>query len=352
MSSCRATNANAKKGHANGVPVNGAHAPQLRPFFGYYGGKWRDALKHYPEPDHETIVEPFAGSAGFSLRYAHRKIILCEIDPVLSEVWRYLIRVKAKEILAIPDLDPEGTIDDLKVPQEAKWLVGFWLNRGAASPRKSPSKWMREGIRPGSFWGPRVRQTIASQVDSIRHWQLFNCSYADAPTPRTATWFVDPPYEAAGRHYRFGSEQLDYEALGAWCRSRPGQVIVCENEGATWLPFRELADVKTTRADRRSKEVIWLSTENGHRPSPKSLPPGHSVREPCTEYAHRFDLTRCRRASESGWAKHMSKPKDWAGALHELRPEPPSLFEVELTDPAGADLAEWPEDLRVREFPP
>ena len=256
-----------KNGHANSVPINGAHAPQLRPFFGYYGGKWRDALKHYPEPNHETIVEPFAGSAGFSLRYAHRKIILCEIDPVLSEVWRYLIRVKAKEILAIPDLDPEGTIDDLKLPQEAKWLVGFWLNRGAASPRKSPSKWMREGIRPGSFWGPRVRQTIASQVDSIRHWQLFNCSYTDAPTPRTATWFVDPPYEAAGRHYRFGSEQLDYEALGAWCRSRTGQVIVCENEGATWLPFRELADVKTTRADRRSKEVIWLSTENGHRPS-------------------------------------------------------------------------------------
>jgi hypothetical protein len=251
------------------TPINGAHAPQLRPFFSYYGGKWRAALKHYPEPDHETIVEPFAGSAGFSLRYAHRKIILCEIDPVLSEVWRYLIRVKAKEILAIPDIDPEGTIDDLKLPQEAKWLVGFWLNAGAASPCKRPSKWMREGISPGSFWGPRVRQTIASQVDSIRHWQIFNCSYADAPTPRTATWFVDPPYEVAGRHYRFGSEQLDYEALGAWCRSRPGQVIVCENEGATWLPFRELADVKTTRADRRSKEVIWLSPENGHRPSPK-----------------------------------------------------------------------------------
>ena len=35
----------------------------LRPFFGYYGGKWRDAVKHYPEPAFETIIEPFAGSA-------------------------------------------------------------------------------------------------------------------------------------------------------------------------------------------------------------------------------------------------------------------------------------------------
>jgi site-specific DNA-adenine methylase len=102
--------------------MSAARPTQLRPFFGYYGGKWRDAIK-YPEPNHETIVEPFAGSAGFSLRYAHRKIILCEIDPVLSGVWRYLIRVKAKEILAIPDLDPEGTVDNLKVPQEAN---GSW----------------------------------------------------------------------------------------------------------------------------------------------------------------------------------------------------------------------------------
>lgn len=39
------------------------------------------------------------------------------------------------------------------------------------------------------------------------------------------------------------------------------------------------------------------------------------------------------------------------GALHELKPEPPSVFEVELSDPAGGDMAEWPEDLRVREFP-
>jgi len=259
-------------GSRNGKALHGVDSeisisvPHLRPFFGYYGGKWRDAIKHYPEPQYGTIVEPFAGSAGFSLRHARRDVILCEVDPVLAEVWRYLIRVEAKEILSIPDLAPDESVDDLDIPQEAKWLVGFWLNRGAASPRKSPSKWMRDGIRPGSFWGDRVRNTIASQVDSIRHWQLHNCSYDECPTPRTATWFIDPPYQAAGKHYRFGSKQIDYAALADWCRSRHGQVIVCENEGATWLPFRELADVKTTRAERRSKEVLWLNSfeDNGH----------------------------------------------------------------------------------------
>jgi len=233
--------------------------PELRPFFGYYGGKWRDAVKHYPAPAYDTIVEPFAGSAGYAVRYADRKVILCEVDPVVFGVWDYLVRATPEEILAIPDLDPGGTVDDLRVPQEARWLVGFWLNRGTASPRKSPSKWMREGVRPGSFWGVRVRQTIASQVGAIRHWQVRNCSYERAPLSRKATWFVDPPYESAGKHYRFGSKQLDYTALAVWCKSRRGQVIVCENSGASWLPFRDVADVKTTRTGRRSVEAVWLS---------------------------------------------------------------------------------------------
>lgn len=247
-----------------GVRPENESPTEIRPFFGFYGGKWRDTLKHYPPPAHDIVVEPFAGSAGYSLRYPHKKVILCEIDPILAGIWRYLTRVRPKEILSLPDLSPEDCVDELRVPQEARWLIGFWLNRGTASPRKSPSRWMRDGIRPGSFWGVRVRQTIASQVEAIRHWQVLNCSYEDLPTPRRATWFIDPPYEAAGKHYRFGSDQINYSALAKWCRTRPGQVIVCENDGATWLPFQALADVKTTRAAHRSQEVIWLSS---HQPS-------------------------------------------------------------------------------------
>jgi hypothetical protein len=230
----------------------------LRPFFGFYGGKWRDALKHYPTPAHDTVVEPFAGSAGYALRHANRKVVLVERDPIIAGVWRYLIGVSSKEILGIPDVPPDGTIDDLKISEEAKWLVGFWLNRAAASPRRSPSRWMRDGIRPGSFWGQRVRNTIASQLDAIRHWTVQEGDYSSVLGIDKATWFIDPPYQHAGRYYRFGSQQLDYQELGQWCLSRRGQVIVCENVGATWLPFELLADVKTTRSGHRSKEAIWM----------------------------------------------------------------------------------------------
>jgi site-specific DNA-adenine methylase len=240
--------------------MDGSHATveQLRPFFGFYGGKWRDALKNYPAPTHDTIIEPFAGSAGYALRYWQRQVILCELDPVLASMWQYLIRVTPQEILRIPDLGDDETVDDLKICQEAKWLVGFWLNRGVSTPRRSPSKWMRIRIRPGSFWGERVRNTIASQVTAIRHWQVFNCSYVNAPAPEAATWFIDPPYQRAGAHYRFGSEEIDFAHLSAWCQERRGQVMVCENEGADWLPFQPLAAVKTTRS-KKSKEAIWTN---------------------------------------------------------------------------------------------
>lgn len=235
----------------------------LTPFFKYYGGKWRDAVKNYPPPDYTTIVEPFSGAAGYSMRYPGNRVILCDLDPIIIGVWKYLQRVKPDEVLNLPDVPEGGTVDDLKVSQEAKWLIGFWLNAGVASPCKRPSKWMVSQVRPGSYWGTRARNAIASQVEYIRHWKVYQCSYLDCPFNGKATWFVDPPYQAAGRHYKFGASNIDYEHLGSWCRSRPGQVIVCENEGATWLPFKHLATVKTTRRTSKSKEAIWLQGFEG-----------------------------------------------------------------------------------------
>lgn len=234
----------------------------LRPFFSYYGGKWRDSGRYYAKPLHDTIVEPFAGSAGYSLRYAEHRVVLCEIDPILVALWRYLIRVSPKEILAIPDVPLGGSVDDLKLIPEAGWLVGFWLNRGVAQPRKRPSRWMRDQIRPGSFWGQRVRETIASQVAMIRHWKVVEGGYKKCRIKRKATWFVDPPYRNAGCHYKYGPEYVNYDHLATWCKTRQGQVIVCENTGADWLPFRELAETKTTRTGRRSPEAVWTLGNN------------------------------------------------------------------------------------------
>lgn len=219
----------------------------------------------YPAPEHSKIVEPFAGSAGYSLRYPDRNVVLCDTDPVVSGIWSYLIGVGESEVLCLPDLEHGQTVDDLDIIQEARWLIGFWLNKGSASPCRTPSKWMRSQIRPKSYWGPEIRQRIASQLVHIRHWTVLNGSYDSLDVTQSATWFVDPPYQLAGKDYRYSSKKLDFDKLASWCQKLCGQTIVCENDGADWLPFKQFHSINSTPGrlrTGRSVEVVW--TRNCH----------------------------------------------------------------------------------------
>jgi hypothetical protein len=232
----------------------------LKPFLSYYGAKWR-AAKRYPSPEHGTIVEPFAGSAGYAIRHYQKNVILVDKDPVIVAVWDYLISVTPEEILGLPDVPPGDQVDDLRVPQEARWLIGFWLNAATSRPNKRPSKWMREaGPDHGSFWNKKKRDLLASQVRYIRHWLCLEASYHEID-PFPATWFVDPPYQNQGKHYVHGSGNIDFRDLSRWCRRLPGQVVVCEQEGADWLPFLPHGKHKGTAGSKRkgsSQEVVWL----------------------------------------------------------------------------------------------
>lgn len=237
----------------------------LKPFWCYYGGKWRSAPR-YPTPRHNTLVEPFAGAAGYATRHHRCRVVLVERDPVVADLWRWLIQSSEDEVRALP-LDVPTTVRDLGLAPGPSALIGFWLNKGAASPMQSPSKWMRAGTHAASFWGREVRERIATQVGAIRHWTVIEGSYEDAPDEE-ATWYVDPPYQRAGVHYR--RKITDYPALGAWCRTRRGQTIVCEEVGADWLPFRHFGTFKANESrtgGKRCAEAIWLSDEHpAHTP--------------------------------------------------------------------------------------
>jgi hypothetical protein len=230
------------------------------PFFCRYGGKWR-AAPLYPSPRHKVIVEPCAGAAGYSLRYAEWQVRLYDLDEIVVGMWRYLIKVSSEEIRRLPLIFDH--VDDLRVPQEARWLIGHWLNKGTPRPCKTPAKWMREwqGRQLGCvYWGEAVRERIARQVQLIRHWTIYLCSWENIPN-QTATWFVDSAYNnAAGEKYKHGPEGIDYKALAEWCKTRKGQVIACENEGATWLPFRPFGAFKGQRS-KTSEEVIWTNSD-------------------------------------------------------------------------------------------
>ena len=232
----------------------------LQPFISYYGGKWRSAPR-YPSPSHHRIVEPFAGAAGYSVRHHRHDVVLVEKNPIVAGLWRWLIAAGPDQVRRLPllPLDGSRTLDDFDLEPAERALIGFWLNKGAVHPGRSPSSWMRSGIRPNSYWGETIRERVASQVEAISHWTVVEGDYSDVET-REATWFVDPPYEQAGSLYSFSSKHIDFAELASWCRTRPGQVLVCENRGADWLPFVPFLNAKATPGSRGrsySAEALW-----------------------------------------------------------------------------------------------
>lgn len=228
----------------------------MQPFFSYFGGKWKLA-KEYGRPRCGHVIEPFAGAAGYSVYWEPKKVTLIERNPVVYGVWNYLQRVSPAEVLRLPSAISH--VDELpsRVCQEAKWLIGFWFDNGLTKPAVARGNWAKTPILSARFWSETIKQRIASQVDHIRHWEIIEGSYDDAPDVK-AHWHVDPPYDnAAGRLYT--SNTVDRQALARWCQSRHGWVQVCENDGATWLPFKPFSLLRTHRGRGYSVEALYES---------------------------------------------------------------------------------------------
>ena len=167
-------------------------------------------------PVHDTIVEPFAGSAAYSLRGDNwqRRVILCDLDVRVAAVWQYLLQASSKDILALPDLMEGQSLDEFQsLTQAERRLIGFAL-RPDSGPRKTAGKYNR--------W-PANKPYVASVVPRIKHWRFIHGDYRtlDALLPNSkASWFVDPSFQTGGEFYRH--HEIDYPRLQEWCRQRKG----------------------------------------------------------------------------------------------------------------------------------
>lgn len=225
--------------------------------FHYYGSKNKIA-KYYPKPQFGKIIEPFAGAAAYSLLYSDKNVVLNEKFDVIYDIWNWLINSADSQFIKNnANFYASQDISGLNLPEEYKDLVGFCINRGSAAPRNVVQRWSCQ-VKSKPDWASTTwfkLNKIANNLGNIRHWQVLNNDYLNLDNEE-ATWFIDPPYENGGNHYKHN--KIDYLELAEWCKSRKGQVIVCENSKGCWLPFEPLIEI--TGQSNKSLECMWTNT--------------------------------------------------------------------------------------------
>ena len=217
--------------------------------FSYYGSKSK-IVQYYPQPTHDKIIEPFAGSARYSLRYWEKDILLVDKYRVIVDIWHYLQRASEKDILGLPYLKKGMDIRTLNLSKDELLLMSMYATI-SSSPRYTVSKFADFDHTTD------VRKILAKNLYKIKHWKIIQGSYEDLEN-ETATWFIDPPYQFGGHSYKESNRNIDFALLANWCRTRQGQVIVCENTKATWMDFKPVIKQFGT-SQETTTEAIWTN---------------------------------------------------------------------------------------------
>jgi hypothetical protein len=230
------------------------------PLFKWFGSKWL-ASKLYPAPEHDVIFEPFAGSAGYSLRHSEKNVVLWEDNAQLHALWTWLVAptTRASQILEIPLNIPEGTdIREIGLNRFQALLLKHWQRTNNVGDCWTISPW---GNKPGQ-WTANTRARVAEEICAVKHWKVRRIAYDES-----GTYFVDPPYLYNYR-YRFAS--FDHAALVASIERIPerAQVIVCEaacqktGRVPEYLPFQLFGSRITSRRKKtenhHSLEYLWV----------------------------------------------------------------------------------------------
>lgn len=232
--------------------------------FYYYGAKHTTA-GYYPPPQHRTVIEPFAGAAGYGIHHLLRgnidRLILVEKDARVVALWRRLLDMTPEEAAALPIPEAGDETNDFFVMTTAT------SNGVAVSKRMTVTKRMPKLVKSQRDRVVAALPIIAGKVEIIEG------TYELAP-PVEATWFVDPPYQPhldketstktacpQGQGYAKGcrASDLDFTALAGWCRALPGQVLVVEQNAAGWLPFMPLLARVHDSQNRRKQEMLWTN---------------------------------------------------------------------------------------------
>lgn len=221
--------------------------------FSYYGSKSK-IVDYYPPPKHKRIIEPFAGSARYSLKYWQNDVLLVDKYHIIVRTWKWLQQCSENDIRKLPIMKLGETLDNYDLSEDEKIFMGFIVQQGTTGLRKTVSSYAVDGIAT-------QLNNVATQLHKIKHWEIKQASF-DELENLEATWFIDPPYQFGGHEYKCSNKEIDFNYLAEWCKSRNGQVIVCENTKADWLPFKPMVDMQG--AMFKTTEAIWSNKRTNY----------------------------------------------------------------------------------------
>lgn len=228
------------------------------PLFKWFGSKWLSSRK-YPTPEEDSIFEPFAGSASFSLRHWKKKICIYEENKHLQDLWKWLINEATNtSIMEIPCNLPTGfNIKSLDISYGQMLLLKNWQRTNNYGNCWTISPW---GNKPGQ-WTLNTKNRVARDVEFVKDWKFEKPSYTEG-----GFYFIDPPYQY---NYNYGFKQFDYIELLSDIKKIPaGHILACEaicpktGTVPNYLPFKFFGDRITSRRKKEnnhhSKELMYF----------------------------------------------------------------------------------------------
>ena len=83
----------------------------------YYGSKSK-IVDLYPRPKHGRIIERFAGSARYSLKWFENDVLLIDKYPVIVRLWKFLQQCQPEDIMRLPEPTYKQSVEQFNISSD------------------------------------------------------------------------------------------------------------------------------------------------------------------------------------------------------------------------------------------
>ena len=131
----------------------------------YYGSKSK-IVDYYPTPKFQKIIEPFAGSAKYALKYFEKDVLLVDKYEPIIKLWKWLQLCSPNDIKKLPVLKQGDDIRNIAgLCEEERILLGYGAQAGVAIFGNTVTE-------AGTRNMVTMFKNVANNLHKIKHWEI------------------------------------------------------------------------------------------------------------------------------------------------------------------------------------